>query len=331
MANRMSVRALTNAKKQAFTDAVWALKREDSPDIPGINTYDSYVVRHVQAMSNATPWTGDDPTDPTRRNSAHRGPAFLPWHREFLRRFEADLQRVSGDPNLTLPYWDWERDPTFPDFLGGDGRPFQVQRMEPVAYFFPVMDGPFAMSTGWTAVDGTGTAVGPLQRTFGLEMVPERDPDTRLPVLDPKTGQPREVSVTLPTLVEVQNALAIEDYDSAPWDEDGSLVSFRNVLEGWWRGPMLHNTVHVWVGASMGPGTSPNDPVFFLHHCNVDRIWSNWQQRYPYSNYEPQAGGPTGHNVNDPMFPWDGVATQDTVTPQDVLTLPNVTYAAPPP
>ena len=28
----------------------------------------------------------------------------------------------------------------------------------------------------------------------------------------------------------------------------------------------------------MGPSSSPNDPVFFLHHCNVDRIWEAWMQ-----------------------------------------------------
>ena len=32
----------------------------------------------------------------------------------------------------------------------------------------------------------------------------------------------------------------------------------------------MHNAVHIWVDGDMGPGTSPNDPVFFLHHANVD-------------------------------------------------------------
>ena len=81
----------------------------------------------------------------------------------------------------------------------------------------------------------------------------------------------------------------------------------------------------------MGPGTSPNDPVFFLHHCNVDRIWADWQSANPTVGYEPQAAGPQGHNVGDPMFPWDGVATPDTVTPGDVLSLGNVNYESPPP
>ena len=80
----------------------------------------------------------------------------------------------------------------------------------------------------------------------------------------------------------------------------------------------------------MGPDTSPNDPIFFLHHCNVDRLWADWQNRHPTASYEPQSGGPQGHNLGDPMFPWDGVATPDRVAPRDVLSLGNVTYAPPP-
>ena len=81
----------------------------------------------------------------------------------------------------------------------------------------------------------------------------------------------------------------------------------------------------------MGPGTSPNDPIFFLHHCNVDRLWAKWQTTYPRAAaYKPQSGGPSGHNVDDLMFPWDGVETPDRVTPRNVLSLGSVKYAPPP-
>ncbi len=31
----------------------------------------------------------------------------------------------------------------------------------------------------------------------------------------------------------------------------------------------------------MGPASSPNDPVFFLHHSNIDRMWAIWPRKYP--------------------------------------------------
>jgi tyrosinase len=41
-----------------------------------------------------------------------------------------------------------------------------------------------------------------------------------------------------------------------------------------------HNNAHVLTGGMsghMGNGMSPLDPIFWLHHCNVDRLWALWQ------------------------------------------------------
>ncbi len=72
----------------------------------------------------------------------------------------------------------------------------------------------------------------------------------------------------------------------------------------------------------MGNMTSPNDPVFWLHHCNIDRLWPLWRDQHPTEAvYLPTAGGPTGHNLNDNMIfsaappaPWAG-----SYTPQSVI------------
>ena len=41
---------------------------------------------------------------------------------------------------------------------------------------------------------------------------------------------------------------------------------------------MPHNPVHNIIGNVMSTMQSPVDPIFFLHHANVDRLWSAWQQ-----------------------------------------------------
>lgn len=35
--------------------------------------------------------------------------------------------------------------------------------------------------------------------------------------------------------------------------------------------------------------TSPNDPVFFLHHSNVDRLWAEWQDAHGVDSFEPDS------------------------------------------
>ena len=86
----------------------------------------------------------------------------------------------------------------------------------------------------------------------------------------------------------------------------------------------MHNRVHVWVGGSMSPGTSPDDPVFFMHHCNVDRLWALWQHTHPGQNYPevvPRVNsiGVRPHGLRDPMPPWIPANGAEVVTPADML------------
>ena len=247
-----------------FRQAVVALKAAPSQLAPPhnqANRYDDYVYVHQQSMAGHS---GSDPGP----HPGHRGPAFFPWHREFLRRFEQDLRSVSGDPNICLPYWDWSvdrtaADPGWPfiaDLLGGNGAGAGIV----------VGDGPFASVNGWDlniadAYDGNAqhnANLDKLQRAFGTSGAAD-----------------------LPTRNAVIAALAENEYDQSPWNinSDGA-HSFRNLVEGWTgpqAGPNTHNRVHVFVGGSMLPGTSPNDPVFFLNHAKEDELWAVWMQKYP--------------------------------------------------
>jgi tyrosinase len=51
----------------------------------------------------------------------------------------------------------------------------------------------------------------------------------------------------------------------------------------------------------MLPITSPNDPVFFVHHCMVDKVWHKRQLRFPGRGYLPESGAPFGQNLTDPV------------------------------
>jgi hypothetical protein len=45
----------------------------------------------------------------------------------------------------------------------------------------------------------------------------------------------------------------------------------------------LHGGVHIAVGGEAGQmstARSPADPLFWLHHANIDRLWAKWQQSH---------------------------------------------------
>lgn len=57
----------------------------------------------------------------------------------------------------------------------------------------------------------------------------------------------------------------------------GAFADYRKVegANGGRIGSHVH--AHVWVGGNMAMGDSPRDPLFYLHHCNIDRLWAIWQ------------------------------------------------------
>lgn len=75
-----------------------------------------------------------------------------------------------------------------------------------------------------------------------------------------------------------------------------------NGLEG------LHNTVHVWVGGTMANiPTAPADPIFWMNHANVDRIWDMWQKKNLGKN-------PNLTGSNAVMDPWNFTETDTRST-----------------
>ena len=139
---------------------------------------------------------------------------FLPWHRVYLVKFEAELRLVDG--NLFVPYWDWINDQTVPSWLDD------------------------LLPQSLTDLNGDPIDV------------------VRSPGADPQTPD-------LPTQPDLDGVNAQSDY-----------VPFTSSLEG------IHNTVHNWVGGIMADIMySPCDPLFWLHHAFIDRVWATWQLLNP--------------------------------------------------
>ncbi len=336
LAVRRNGKDLSADERRAFVDAVLATKEKPSSWAPGLSVYDTFVLWHRDAYDCAL-------------MAAHMGPAFFPWHRQFLRMFEQELQAI--EPTVTLPYWDWTVDNTADaylwdeDFLGGNGNPSEG----------------FAVTTGGFSKGNWEIAI--------FDYTDSR----RIPYIVRDFGA-MPSAPALPTPDDLEAALGIPTYDAAPWNTLApNASSFRNSFEGWHdcveelcdpdggmypvcTGPhTLHNQVHLWVAGefafaaegaregrrgnqvvveatpspetdvfgTMAANSSPSDPVFWLHHTNVDRIWSEWMRRHG-TQYLPETGGPVGHNLDDPMWPYSHLGM--TITPRMMLSTRDLGY-----
>ncbi|HEX9415696.1 MAG TPA: tyrosinase family protein [Gaiellaceae bacterium] len=319
---RKDIKDLTPQEKADFVAAILKLKQTPSPWNAKLSYYDQFVWWHRQSFLCTI-------------MAAHMSSAFLPWHREFLLLFENALRQVSGKP-ITIPYWDWT-DPNSTaavfaaDFMGGPGV---------ASKGYAVMNGPFRKGA------------------WRLNVVDPKASDPRgFHYLVRRFATP--IARTLPTATQITTALTRPSYDVKPYDAMSSPTkSFRNYLEGWREvkrmtcedglmgvdskphAPhLMHNGVHLWVGGIWGPkkkpflgtmtlNTSLNDPVFWLHHANIDRLWSQWEQIHG-EQYRPVSGARRGQNLHDTMWPYRNVGDETTIA--DLLDIDSLgyTYAAP--
>ncbi len=106
--------------------------------------------------------------------------------------------------------------------------------------------------------------------------------------------------------------------------DEESTIDLGEIYLDFWRPMELnpHGYAHVsFSGYLEDPDTAPKDPLFFLLHTNVDRLWAKWQwinRRFDITSSDTysflgSAGNPgstrVGHNLNDTMWPWNQVTS----------------------
>lgn len=101
--------------------------------------------------------------------------------------------------------------------------------------------------------------------------------------IDRKTRRNTDPPNRLPTKNDVEKVLTASSYGE-----------FCDQVED------LHDRIHVWVGGDMGRvATAAFDPIFWVHHCMVDRIWWIWQQEHKNINMPEEF-----KEIILPPFPW---------------------------
>jgi tyrosinase len=90
-----------------------------------------------------------------------------------------------------------------------------------------------------------------------------------------------------------------------PYDLSYALAatSYKDFEQRLWE---VHDTVHVWVGGTMGdPAWAAYDPLFWAHHTMVDRVWRIWQ-------HSSHADNPPAGRLDTPLEP-RGMRVRDTL------------------
>lgn len=238
---------------------------------------------------------------------------FYVWHRGYLGYFEQTIRNLSGDPEFAIPYWDWTTLPQIPDSMFDDVLTPQSHAFAPytlnlalfTSFIQPALSaywktlGPAQLAQlkirGYTSVDSIWndvTGFDPSQQqgisgnmayanTCGSRYLTRDNPK-----LDKNTSydvSPRVVtSGLLP--VDFNNPKASLSFTSSKTASHNSPPGSFSVLEG-----LPHNKVHNYIGGvgPVDPGPygnmtnflSPVDPIFFLHHSNMDRLWDVWTRK----------------------------------------------------
>lgn len=330
---RKNARWLTADERTAFLKALVTLKaRKVNRNQKTMQLYDFYPLEHRLVRRRHLASTGSE-MPPAQRDGGHGGPAFGAWHREWLRRFELDLQSV--DSSVTLPYWDitdhqGTADVIFQDdFMGpnGSGPDNKIKSgyfQESVA----AVDRP-----DWWPDEEDGTPLGGFAVSQGFTTIPARTmnqhaSDAQLAVFN-TTGLTRRFLAFsgLPILDDIRSLMKLGVFFRIPAFGTFSLD---------WERQAYHSPGHMVVGGLMGaPPTSPNDPIFFLHHCGVDLVWALWQKRHEQTDptHIPPRRGPggtlitrPGHHLEDPMWPWDGTLSTN---PEKVIPAPQQPFPPP--
>ncbi|KAB5593120.1 hypothetical protein CTheo_3422 [Ceratobasidium theobromae] len=274
---RKEWRTFTNEQRKAWIDAVNCLNKAPSSGklkppvnvasygdmsylIPPVNKSGTFYDEMVYAHMNLNPvihWTG----------------LFLPWHRTYVHEWTNALRSKCGYKGVA-PYWAWEKD-------SGDFRGSKIWDSDPqfglgsfsdnVADDFTLKDGALKISVAY-----------PVPHNLRRHFIP-------YPLGD---GSPAAVSTFTPA--EIEKLLS-----------QGNFLEFQGYIE---KLSGMHGAIHLMMGGDMGgvcpAGTlgtkvcfsqpsatfSANEPMFHLHHANVDRLWALWQDKSDTNKKDFQGG-----------------------------------------
>jgi tyrosinase len=247
-----------------------------------------------------TPLPSQDLLDLYWDQCQHQSWYFPPWHRGYLLALEAQIRAavvgLGGPSTWALPYW---------NYFGPDDQ-YEI----PPAF------------TEQTLPDGTENALF-VKARYGIRS------DGNIFVRIPPVSEACQTS----TLYTGSNPVTLPPGYGGP-------------ETGFWHGGNFrsgnlesnpHNLVHGQVGGDApdgvtwglmsDPGLAALDPIFYLHHCNIDRLWAAWNENGNSNSDESNwLDGPAASGDREFAMPMpDGSSW--VYTPNDVNSLMQLDYS----
>ncbi|KAI1778041.1 hypothetical protein F4818DRAFT_438218 [Hypoxylon cercidicola] len=254
---------------------------------------------------------------------------------KLAKKYDEDVRPAYEDAAsvLRIPYWDWAAKPWLPDIVAA---PFRIVRTPkgPVNMTNPLHHFTFPNGT----IEGLRAAASihkedPIIWTTGATMRCPQLADHNETVSD----QLRVLNTTLRTyqlFTELDGDY--EHFASIGYWDVHHRISLENV----------HNSIHLAVGTEMtieqdaewarsqlcghmGSDFASFDPLFFLHHANIDRIFALWQAVFPDSYVTPRISDLGTYlrpanltdTIDTPLQPFFG---EDGKTPYTAATARNI-------
>jgi tyrosinase len=258
-----------------------------SPSAPVADYREGVRVMKTRSATDPTSWVyqanmhgtySPAPTGAVWNQCQHGSFFFLSWHRMYLYWFERIVRKACGNPAFALPYWNYTSTTA-------------SARQLPLAFRQAQFNGAPNALYNASRAPGMNSTTSPAQLPY---------------------------SATL-----YSTAFAYTNFASAA----GTGASFGGqalAAPAHFTGPhgqleaQPHDVLHGLIGGSgdMGdPNRAARDPIFWLHHANIDRLWKRWLQ---------QGGGrsdPTGNPawMTTPFKFFDENGAAVTMKGEDIL------------
>jgi hypothetical protein len=253
---RQDIANLTPAQIDSIRKGLLVMMRRShlNPNDPGGFTFWANV---HSTMTGSSICPMGNPSNPLFDQCQHYSYLFFPWHRMYLYYFERVLRAASGDPNLALPYWNYES---------------SSEQGLPAEFTTPASDcaGDPDAHPGCNPfyIPGRPMNGGALLSALGAPMGHPDPADDSAAMGDPTFegatgffgGGP-----TGPPPAECH------------FDPDVSQGDLENEP---------HDVIHGVVGPPYMCCTdrSANDPVFYAHHTEIDHLWEVWLKQSGHAN-----------------------------------------------